>query len=146
MVSLGFATLENIMYVLGSADVDVKGGFVTGVVRMFTAVPAHAICGVIMGYFFGKSKFEDEHKQKNLALALIAPAAFHGAYDFFAFLNWMPGIIIGAVLSLAVGINLALKAMHIHQVNSPFHPNRISENLVSSETPLGSPQDRAANS
>lgn len=122
MVSLGFATLENIMYVLGAAAVETEGGFVTGFVRMFTAVPAHAICGVVMGYFFGKSKFEPKNQARNLAFALIAPTVFHGAYDYFAFMNWVPGIIAGAVTSLVVGVILAHKAISIHIENSPFHP------------------------
>ncbi|MCF0121352.1 MAG: PrsW family intramembrane metalloprotease, partial [Oscillospiraceae bacterium] len=41
-VAVGFAILENIMYV---ADY----GFTTGVVRAFTAVPLHAFCGITMG-------------------------------------------------------------------------------------------------
>src|SRR6187549_1762521 len=48
MVSMGFATLENILYIFQS-------GFTTGVIRMFTAVPAHATFGALMGYFLGKA-------------------------------------------------------------------------------------------
>jgi RsiW-degrading membrane proteinase PrsW (M82 family) len=136
MVSLGFATLENIMYVLGSAAVEIEGGYITGFLRMFTAVPAHAICGVIMGYYFGKSKFEPNHQAKYLALALIAPALFHGAYDYFAFLNWVPGIIGGAITSLVVGAILANKAMTIHIKNSPFHPEQTNSSLNKHELPL----------
>ena len=43
MVGMGFATLENVMYV-------VDGGWGVAVLRMFTAVPAHAACAVLMGY------------------------------------------------------------------------------------------------
>src|SRR6187401_115252 len=43
MVSMGFATLENVVYVFNY-------GFETALLRMFTAVPAHATFGVLMGY------------------------------------------------------------------------------------------------
>ena len=45
-VSLGFAAVENVMYVM-------DGGFQTATVRALTAVPAHAIFGVTMGYYLG---------------------------------------------------------------------------------------------
>src|SRR5215207_1052790 len=57
MVSMGFATLENVMYTL-------YYGMSTAVVRMFTAVPAHATFGVIMGYYVGKAKFDVTGRKK----------------------------------------------------------------------------------
>src|SRR5882724_5056324 len=50
-VSLGFAGLENILYVLNCDN-----GIATGILRMFTAVPAHATFAVLMGYFLGRAK------------------------------------------------------------------------------------------
>ena len=48
MVGMGFATLENILYVS-------DGGVGTAILRMFTAVPAHASFAILMGYFLGKA-------------------------------------------------------------------------------------------
>src|SRR5690606_8499031 len=48
MVSMGFAATENIMYVI-------EGGYQVAFLRAFTAVPAHATFGVLMGYFMGKA-------------------------------------------------------------------------------------------
>ena len=111
-VSLGFAGLENILYVL-------DGGVETAVLRMFTAVPAHASFGVLMGYFLGKAKFE--HKKGHYAIyALGVATLFHGAYDYFWFIAYVPGIWIGAVISLIIGIVLSRRAIHIHQQASPF--------------------------
>ena len=50
MVSMGFAAVENVMYVL-------QGGMDVALVRAFSAVPAHATFGIIMGFFMGKAKF-----------------------------------------------------------------------------------------
>ncbi|OUR91096.1 protease PrsW [Flavobacteriales bacterium 34_180_T64] len=114
MVSMGFAFTENIFYVL-------EGGYQTGIVRAFTAIPAHATFGVLMGYFMGKAKFSKNKKiQLNLQGLLLA-VAFHGAYDFFLFIEFIPGVWIGAFISLLIGIIFARRAIKAHQENSHFN-------------------------
>lgn len=112
MVSLGFALTENIMYVF-------EYGYTTGIVRAFTAVPAHATFGILMGYFMGKAKFSNKKWKYNLC-GLFLAILFHGAYDFFLFLPFIPGIWIGAFVSLAIGIFLSQKAIKRHQNSSFF--------------------------
>ncbi len=74
-ISLGFALVENLMYVY-------KFGTITGYARALTAVPAHALFGVTMGYYFSFAKFYNKRKIWNLLSALIVPALLHGIYDF----------------------------------------------------------------
>ncbi|WP_299336225.1 PrsW family glutamic-type intramembrane protease [uncultured Psychroserpens sp.] len=112
MVSMGFAATENVIYVL-------EGGYVTGFLRAFTAVPAHATFGILMGYFMGKAKFSKNRIQLNL-MGLLLAVIFHGFYDFFLFIDFIPGIWIGAFVSLILGIILSRKAIKIHQENSHF--------------------------
>ncbi|OMP30848.1 PrsW family intramembrane metalloprotease [Mangrovimonas sp. DI 80] len=112
MVSMGFAATENIMYVL-------EGGYQIALIRAFSAVPAHATFGIIMGYFMGKAKFSKSRVKLNLA-GLFFAILFHGAYDFFLFIHFVPGIWIGAVISLLLGIVLSRKAIKTHQENSKF--------------------------
>jgi Predicted membrane protein len=112
MVGMGFATFENILYVM-------DGGFETAMLRMFTAVPAHAAFAVLMGYYLGKAKFE--HKKSYYAFhALGVATLFHGAYDYFWFIAYVPGIWLGAIASLIMGIILSRRAIRIHQNASPF--------------------------
>ena len=120
---MGFAAVENIMYVVGNNDIQ------TGVLRMFTAVPGHAMFGVLMGYFVGLAKFST-HGIKAFflrMLGLVAAVIPHGLYDFFLFrtrnVPWFIGM---ALLVLVAGIYLSLKAMRIHQKSSPFIP-KVSE-------------------
>ena len=113
MVSMGFAATENIMYVF-------QGGFEIAIIRAFTAVPAHATFAILMGYFMGKAKFSTNKTLLNLTGLLLA-ALFHGTYDFFLFIDFIPGIWIGAFLSLFIGIVLARKAILRHQLNSNFN-------------------------
>jgi len=72
-----------------------------------------------MGYFMGKAKFTNQKAKWNL-IGLLTAIIFHGAYDFFLFINFIPGISIGAFISLFLGIILSRKAMKLHQKNSTF--------------------------
>lgn len=81
-VSLGFALLENIFYVL-------QYGFVTAFIRAVTAIPGHACFGVFMGIFYGIAK--KYHYSGNYILcrffrllSIIVPIGLHGAYDYIA--------------------------------------------------------------
>jgi RsiW-degrading membrane proteinase PrsW (M82 family) len=113
MVSMGFATLENVLYTF-------QYGATTGVLRMFTAVPAHATFGILMGYFLGKAKFTHQRGLYYALVALFVATLFHGAYDYFWFINYVPGVWVGAILSLVLGVWLSKKAIRLHQFNSPF--------------------------
>ncbi len=74
-ISLGFAGIENILYVL-------EGGAGVGLTRAFTAVPAHALFGIVMGYQGGLARFYHRERALRLFLALVLPVLFHGIYDF----------------------------------------------------------------
>jgi len=120
MVGMGFATVENIFYVM-------SGGSATAVLRMFTAVPAHATFAVLMGYFLGKAKFVHSKEFFYSVLALLVATAVHGIYDYFLFISFVPGIWILAFVSLFVAFILSRHAMKIHQDASPFKPQNPTE-------------------
>jgi len=112
MVSMGFAAVENIMYVT-------NGGIHVALVRAFTAVPAHATFAILMGYFMGKAKFSNSRIKLNL-FGLFLAVIFHGTYDFFLFIEFIPGIWIGAFISLLAGMILSRRAIRKHQNSSQF--------------------------
>ncbi len=101
MIGCGFATMENIMYV-------VPFGYETGILRMLTAVPAHAFDGIILGYFMGKAKF-CPNPWKHLTFGLVTVIILHGTYDSVAMsnLSWSIYPMFGIVI---FGIYLALQA------------------------------------
>lgn len=74
-ISLGFASIENIMYVT-------DGGLSVGITRAFTAIPAHALFGIMMGYQFGLARFYPAERYWRLFLAVLIPVLLHGIYDF----------------------------------------------------------------
>ena len=82
VASLGFATLENIMYVLQySADSPY-----IWLTRALLSVPAHMLFGITMGYYLSMAKFCNNPalSKKYARYSLWLPVFFHGLYDFFA--------------------------------------------------------------
>ena len=78
LISLGFATYENLEYVYGGIlEAD---PFYIAFIRALTAIPMHAMCGVIMGYHFGIRFFD--HKEDQLWKAFLIPMFVHGMHNF----------------------------------------------------------------
>ncbi|WP_028783057.1 glutamic-type intramembrane protease PrsW [Thalassobacillus devorans] len=73
-ISLGFATVENIIYLLANGTQYAWG-------RAVFPVSSHALFGILMGYYIGKAKFNTYYKKLCLLLALLIPVGLHGLYD-----------------------------------------------------------------
>ena len=84
--SLGFATLENFYYIYLLADYFQTSSMSLAIARSFSAVPAHAVFGVFMGYFFMRYTFIK--KGDNLFFAFIIPFVLHGCYNLFVTSNF----------------------------------------------------------
>ncbi len=88
-VSLGFAALENIMYLFTNADSYMS----VGIARAIFAVPGHFCFGILMGYYYSLAKFYSKASKKNKVLILLAPILVHGLYDSILFIiNVTPAI------------------------------------------------------
>lgn len=79
-VTLGFAALENIMYV---AD----GGLSVGLMRAMLSIPGHCTFGIFMGYYYGMAKQcslagDVKGEKRFKRMALFQPILLHGFYDF----------------------------------------------------------------
>lgn len=75
--SLGFALLENVLY---SAN-----NLITGFLRAFTAVPLHAVCSGVMGYFVGRAKVGKGSPFLMVPFGLFMAISIHGLYDWAVF-------------------------------------------------------------
>ena len=93
LVSLGFATFENLQYVYYS------GGSpnAVAIIRAFTAIPLHACCGIIMGYYFGLYMFKNKDTL-NLFKSLFFAIGFHAVYNYFATRNVFLMIVVLIIL------------------------------------------------
>jgi RsiW-degrading membrane proteinase PrsW (M82 family) len=122
-LALGFATVENVLCV-------VKDGLRVGLLRAIFAVPAHALFGAAMGFYFGRAKLGDGRggvsrgdRARRIALALCVPLLFHGSYDFtLVELHgvWMYAVV--GTFSILVWA-FVLRRVHRAQVDSPFRYN-----------------------
>lgn len=109
-VSLGFATLENILYI-------VEGGLLTAIMRAILSVPSHAIDAVFMGYFYGNAKACDsvgdkQGRNKNLIFSVIIAVFLHGFYDFCLFMENPLTIILFLVFVVVMDI-IAFYRIHV---------------------------------
>ncbi|MEA3508496.1 MAG: PrsW family glutamic-type intramembrane protease [Synergistota bacterium] len=91
-VALGFATLENLMYVVGAANPLLIAGW-----RAVLAVPLHALCGLAMGYEAGRQK-QVYGKVISLTRILALPVFAHGLYDLMLLMNDGIGIVTAIVV------------------------------------------------
>ncbi|MCR5445380.1 MAG: PrsW family intramembrane metalloprotease [Bacteroidales bacterium] len=75
-LSLGFACVENIGYVMGGED-----PMGTALMRGVLAVPAHFLFAVTMGYYVSLAKFDPAGRRGHLWKAFLYPMLLHGTYD-----------------------------------------------------------------
>ncbi len=129
MVSMGFATVENLIYVL-----DTDGSSIgTAIGRAFTAVPAHAAFAVLMGSYIGLAKFVPEKRNTYMFTGLLLAVFFHGLYDFFLFQQVYHGLGALAIGALVWGISASRQLIRFGQEMSPFHPRFDKEPIVADE-------------
>lgn len=118
-VGMGFACIENILYVFGS-------GFGTGIMRGIISVPGHFLFGVLMGYFLSLAKFSTKGKLGYLLLSIIVPGVVHGLFDWMLMVTDQVGLL-GQLLILALFIIgdiflwiVGVRSIRKHRENSPF--------------------------
>ena len=92
-LSLGFATVENIIYLMRER-LDLS--FELGITRGFISIPSHVMFAITMGYYISKYKFakEDSEKNKYLIYAIIIPILLHGVFDFILMIGYRWAIIV----------------------------------------------------
>ena len=80
MAGMGFACLENILYVLGR-------GLNVAILRAFTSIPLHAAVSVIMGYYIGMAKFSESRVTRRWLIwkGFLLAVFFHGLYNLCIF-------------------------------------------------------------
>ncbi|GGG17360.1 protease PrsW [Lysinibacillus alkalisoli] len=119
-ISLGFATLENVLYLL-------TYGLDTAFLRALLPVSSHALFGVVMGYYFGQSKFSPKKGKKTLiVLALIAPMLLHIIYNTILTFRgqWLYLIVPFMLFLWWFGLR-KVKQAHIHLVRHLHEQNKI---------------------
>jgi RsiW-degrading membrane proteinase PrsW (M82 family) len=116
-ISLGFATVENIMYVL-------PGGLSVGIMRALLSVPGHFFFGIIMGYFLSLAKFNKSKRGRYIFLGLLFAILGHGMFDWLLMFSERAGEVLSIIVyQLFIGGDillwrLGLRLIRKHQANS----------------------------
>ena len=96
LISLGFATVENFEYVY-LVEFEISS-FTIAFIRAISAIPLHACCGILMGYYF--IYFHFRKKRKFLLYSLVIPISIHAGYNFLTTMGGLYFIIyvVGLIL------------------------------------------------
>lgn len=106
--SLGFAGLENVLYVLAAQGL--VGAYATGLARAFTAVPGHAAFGVLMGVFVGAARMQPTRRVPLLLAGYGVAALAHAVYDAVLFTRtWLAWLVVPILAGCAI---LGVVAIH----------------------------------
>lgn len=118
-ISLGFATVENVLYLLSF-------GIDTAFLRALLPVSSHALYGVVMGYYFGKSKFAKNDKATEyLVLAFLAPLLLHFIYNaILSFEDYWVYLVAPFMLFLWWYALRKVKLAHQHLVDHLIEQNK----------------------
>ena len=116
--SLGFALIENILYVY-------QEGITIGLLRAITTIPAHTFNGVLMGYFLGLSKSDDINKKyndskHNMFLSLFIPVLTHTIYDYLIFLEDLRAVILFFIFVIIMYIIIFKIVKNISLIKNNF--------------------------
>ncbi len=125
-VSLGFAAVENILYLFSNAEDYMSVAKLRGIF----SVPGHFCDGVLMGYYYSLAKFYHKHATKNKILIIVAPVIAHGLYDFILFTS-------GVTIETAPLISIALTILFLIFCNEmwKYCSRRINELLERDNEP-----------
>src|SRR5262249_48826984 len=111
--ALGFASLENALYVLDFRGHGVRWALLLS--RAFLAVPGHVLFSSMWGYALGRAGF----RPYPVAAMVVAAALLHGSYDFLAVLPLTRPLVLVLVVALFVVVSVQIRAL---SADSPFRP------------------------
>ena len=121
VVSMGFAVVENIMYV-------VENGFGNAIVRALISVPGHASFAICMGAYYGAAKVAESwgdqvQSEKLRAKALWMPVFMHGFFDFCLSVDSWIALIVFFVYIIVVDIVIIKKIKKYSREDTPIYVN-----------------------
>jgi RsiW-degrading membrane proteinase PrsW (M82 family) len=122
-LSLGFATLENVIYALY-----LSFSWEALLMRAFLPVAGHALFGVTMGYYLGKAKFASANRRRLKLVSVLLPVFWHGLYDYIM-LTAESSALLYIIPLMAVLWLLGLGKVRRANEKSPFRPMGGKENM-----------------
>ena len=132
--ALGFASLENVFYVIDfQHGLRVQWGMLG--VRSFLALPGHVMFAATWGYALGRKRFNADYK---VWPRLLLAAGLHGLYDFLLMYPPTRPVI---VLYMSLMVPVLVKQIRVLRADSPFSPEALAARALAEQVAI----DRAAN-
>ncbi len=112
--ALGFASLENVLYVIDWHTGHVQWGALG--IRSLLALPGHVIFATTWGYALGRQKFDPAYR----VWPMVALAALlHGLYDFLLMYRPTQPLIL---LYMSLMVPIIVRQIRLLRAESPFAP------------------------
>ncbi|MBN1194395.1 MAG: PrsW family intramembrane metalloprotease [Methanomicrobiaceae archaeon] len=111
--ALGFATVEDALYISASFAESAAGGIAVAVLRGLLSMPGHALWAAIWGYALGLVRFADgKHAVRTVGLSLLLAIALHAQFNFLLLNDWWG---FALVVLVAVPLTWALVSQRIER-------------------------------
>ena len=123
-IGLGFACIENVMYVFGAASESIGSGVSTGVVRAILSVPGHFLFGVVMGYFLSLAKFNKKWRFVHLMSGLLLAMLVHGLFDWLLMVASVVPMIGGIIYIVFLWGDIRLWKLGLRYINKQQENSR----------------------
>jgi len=112
--ALGFASLENVLYVIDWHTGHVRWGDLG--IRSLFALPGHVIFSTTWGYALGRAKFDDRYRVWPM---VMLAALLHGLYDFLLMYKPLSPLI---WLYMSLMVPIIVRQIRLLRAESPFAP------------------------
>lgn len=130
---LGFASIENILYVL-------EGGASVGIIRAITSVPGHVIFSCIWGFALGTAKFRPASQRTGIIfMGLSGAIQLHAIYNFSAEYFQALGLLLTLVVFMPFGWLITcrnIRFAHADPASACSALNRIGSHDTSLSDPV----------
>jgi RsiW-degrading membrane proteinase PrsW (M82 family) len=113
--ALGFASVENLLYVLDFDTWRIRWGMLG--LRAFLSLPGHVLFSAWWGYALGRRRFNRDYRVWPLWLAA---AGLHGLYDFVLM---VPSLRPAIALCMALMVPVLVRQIRALRADSPFAPD-----------------------
>jgi RsiW-degrading membrane proteinase PrsW (M82 family) len=115
--ALGFASLENVLYVIDWHTGHVQWGALG--IRSLLALPGHVIFSTTWGYALGRQKFDASYRVWPM---LLIAALLHGLYDFLLMYRPTQPLIL---LYMSLMVPIIVRQIRLLREDSPFAPGGV---------------------
>ena len=124
IIALSFSLIETFMYIFNEQTfADMTS---LAILRNFTSIPLHIVCGIVMGHFIALDKFSKTKGKKLLCLlaSFLVPLAIHSIYNIFFSVILMDAntilsllIVIAFILSIYfIGVTTIFKTSKLNNI------------------------------